>query len=55
MILKGGTEENEIDFELKFMKTLSLNQRFKIMFEKINFLRRLLNEDRKVAEIVKRK
>ena len=58
MILKlsGHDTELEMDFELKFLLSLSLKKRFKLMSQKTREITRLLekNGHRKAFEILKR-
>ena len=53
----NNNEEKEIDFELDFLMSLTVQQRFEMMFEKSQLIRSLLNKDenRKTTEIIKRK
>ncbi len=54
--LAGHNEIKEIAFELQFLKSLSLRQRFQIMENKSREIRSLLkkNGHRKTAQITKR-
>ncbi|MGM0568412.1 MAG: hypothetical protein ACQESB_04255 [Elusimicrobiota bacterium] len=53
----NNNEKKEIDFELDFLMSLTVQQRFEMMFEKSQFIRSLLKKDenRKTTEIIKRK
>jgi hypothetical protein len=55
--LKQHNEAKEIAFELKYLRSLSTAQRFRMMLEKSRQLKMLLfkkNGDRKVTTIIKR-
>ncbi|MFA6434845.1 MAG: hypothetical protein WCW52_09135 [Elusimicrobiales bacterium] len=58
MILKlsGHNDEAEMNFELKFLRSLSIKERFKLMSQKTHEMTRLLekNGHRKPFEILKR-
>ena len=58
MILKLSRDdsEREMDFELKFLGSLSIKQRFELMLQKTREMTRLLekNGHRKAFEIIKR-
>lgn len=49
-------EEREIEFELNYLRTLTIRQRFQAMFKKSQEIRRLLKDRgyRKTTEIIKR-
>ena len=56
--LKKHDEKKEIEFELKYLATLTTRQRFELMFTKTKELLSLLkkpNANRKVTEVIKRK
>ena len=55
--LKRHNEKKEIDFELKYLTSLTTRQRFQLMFRKTQEMRSLLkrNEYRKTTQIIKRK
>lgn len=57
LLLKDSNEEKEIEFELKFLSSLSLEQRFSLMMEKTQELKNNLkkNGHRTTAQIIKRK
>lgn len=54
--LKRHNEKKEIMFELKYLLSLTTEQRFEMMFKKTNELRMLLEKSghRKPFEIIKR-
>lgn len=54
--LKKHNENKEIDFELKYLKSLTTEQRFQMMFKKTKEISSLLNRNgnRKAAQIIKR-
>ncbi len=54
--LSEPNEEQEIDFELEFLKSLTVQQRFDMLEEKSQFIKSFLykNDDRKITEIIKR-
>ena len=45
MILKGGSGKDEIGFEIEFMEKLSITQRFRMMFDKSNLMRKLMKDE----------
>ena len=49
-------EEREIEFELNYLSSLTIKQRFTMMFKKTNEMRSLLKEhgNRKNTQIIKR-
>jgi hypothetical protein len=55
--LKKQDEKKEIDFELKYLMSLTTRQRFEMMFEKSRQMAALLRKNgrRKTPKIVKRK
>ena len=55
--LDEHNEEEEIEFELDYLTSLTTRQRFELMFRKNRELRSLLKRDksRKTTEIIKRK
>ncbi len=55
--LKNHDEEKEIDFELKYLKSLTTKQRFQMMFNKTQEMSILLNNNgnRNSTQILKRK
>jgi hypothetical protein len=55
--LSEDNDEKEIDFELKYLMSLTTKQRFQMMFNKQKEMIKLLkkNADRKTTEIIKRK
>ena len=55
--LKKHNRKKEIDFELKFLKSLTVGQRFEMMFKKTREMLGLLknNGHRKTTQIIKRK
>jgi hypothetical protein len=59
MILKLSRDDSEMemDFELKFLRSLSIKQRFELMLRKTREMTRLLekNGHRRTFEIIKRK
>ncbi len=54
--LKKHNEEKELEFELKYLLSLTTRQRFEMMFKKSEEMRRLLGKSghRKTFEIIKR-
>jgi len=54
--LDRHNEDKEIEFELKYLASLTTRQRFQMMFRKTKEMMRLLgrNERRKTTEIIKR-
>ena len=54
--LKKHDEKKEIEFELKYLLSLTTRQRFKMMFKKSEEIKRLLEKSghRKTSEIIKR-
>ena len=54
--LNGHNEKKEIEFELKYLKSLSVKQRFELMFKKTKEIINLLENSghRKPFEIIKR-
>jgi hypothetical protein len=56
LLLKNANEKKEIAFELKFLSSLSLNQRFSLMLKKTQELRNNLekNGHRTTPEVIKR-
>ena len=57
LVLKDSDEKREIEFELKFLASLSINQRFLLMQTKSQELKSNLvkNGHRKTSQIIKRK
>jgi len=57
LLLKDSNEKKEIEFELKFLSSLSLEQRFSLMMEKTQELKTNLrkNGHRTTPQIIKRK
>ena len=55
--LNKHDEKKEIEFELDYLTSLTIQQRFRMMFEKTRQVVSLLNrnEHQKTTEIVKRK
>ncbi len=55
--LKKDSPEVELNFELDFLRSLTLEERFKMLFERMKMLNRMLEENgfRKTPEIIKRK
>ncbi len=55
--LKNHNESQEIDFEIDFILSLDIPQRFEMMEEKNRMIKMLLekNGHRKTSEIIKRK
>ncbi len=53
----GKNENKEIEFELKYLLSLSSKQRFKMLFQKKKEILSLLKRDanRKTVKIIKRK
>ena len=53
----GKNENKEIEFELKYLLSLSIKQRFKMLFQKKKEILSLLKRDanRKTVKIIKRK
>lgn len=54
--LKGHNSKKEIEFELKFLKSLSVKERFNLMFRKTKEMVSLLERHghRKPFEVIKR-
>lgn len=54
--LKRDNKKKEIEFELRFLLSLSAKERFQMMFNKTNEIRQLLgkNEYRRTTQIIKR-
>ena len=54
--LEEHDEKREIEFELEFLKSLTIKQRFEMLEEKNNFIKSFLykNDDRKTITIIKR-
>ena len=57
LILKGANERKEIEFELKYLSSLNLQQRFMLMNNKTQELKTNLkkNGHRTTPQIIKRK
>ena len=57
LVLKSSNEKKEIEFELKYLSSLSLRQRFELMQNKTQELKTNLekNGHRTTPEIIKRK
>ncbi|UCH97543.1 MAG: hypothetical protein JSV88_12025 [Candidatus Aminicenantes bacterium] len=57
LILKDHSEDDEIEFELDFLLSLSISERFRLMENKSLEIKKLLwqNGHRRPAEIIKRK
>jgi hypothetical protein len=57
LLLKGHDEDAEIAFELQYLLSLSISQRFKLMENKSNEMKKLLYTlgHGKASEIIKRK
>jgi len=57
LILKDSNEKKEIEFELRYLSSLSLEQRFSLMLEKTQELKSNLekNGHRKTSKNIKRK
>ena len=55
--LDRHNEDKEIEFELKYLASLTTRQRFQMMFRKTKEMMSLLgrNDRRKTTEIIKRK
>ncbi len=55
--LKNHNESQEIDFEIDFILSLDIPQRFEMMEEKNRLIKMLLEKNgyRKTSEIIKRK
>ena len=54
--LKRHNPEKEIEFEIKYLKSLSIRERFRLMFEKTKEMVNLLEKSghRRPFEIIKR-
>jgi len=54
--LSSDDENEEIEFELNYLMSLTIKQRFQMMFKKTQEMRDLLENcgDRKTSEIIKR-
>lgn len=54
--LKHDDEERELEFELSYQLSLSIQERFEMMFNKSNELKEIMlrNGHRKTFEIIKR-
>lgn len=57
LILRNHSEADEIEFELDFLLSLSISERFRLMENKSLEIKKLLAENghRRTAEIIKRK
>jgi hypothetical protein len=57
LILKDHSEVDEIDFELDYLLSLSISERFNLMENKNKEINRLLEQNghRRPSEIIKRK
>jgi hypothetical protein len=57
LLLKKDNEKKEMDFELQYLLSLTIKERFQLMRKKSREMRNLLekNGHRKAAEILKRK
>ena len=57
LLLRDSNEKKEIEFELRYLSALSLEQRFSLMLEKTKELKNNLekNGHRKTPQIIKRK
>ena len=54
--LRKHNEEKEIEFELRYLKSLSVNERFKLMLKKTKEIVTLLNKSghRRPFKVIKR-
>lgn len=54
--LRRHNKQKEVDFELKYLQSLTIQQRFRMVFEKSKQMRELLKRSghRKAFEIIKR-
>lgn len=57
LLLKKDNEKKEMDFELQYLLSLTIKERFLLMQNKSREMRNLLEQNghRKAAEILKRK
>jgi hypothetical protein len=57
LLLKGHDESREIDFELEYLNSLTVKERFLMMEQKNREMKQLLyqNDHRRTPEIIKRK
>ena len=57
LLLKKDDEKKEMDFELRYLLSLTIKERFMLMQKKSREMRNLLEQNgyRKAAEILKRK
>ena len=57
LLLKKDDEKREIEFELKYLLSLTVQERFQLMLKKSREMLALLEQNghRKAAEVVKRK
>lgn len=57
LLLKKDNEEKEIEFELEYLSSLTVDERFSLMEKKSKEIKTLLaqNGHRKTFEIIKRK
>ena len=57
LLLKNDDEKKEMDFELQYLLSLTVKERFLLMQKKSREMRNLLEQNghRKAAEILKRK
>ena len=57
LLLKKDNEKKEMDFELQYLLSLTIKERFQLMQKKSREMRNLLEQNghRKTAEILKRK
>lgn len=55
--LKTHSPDQELEFELEFLNSLTLEARFEMLFERMEIFNRMLNERkfRKTPEVIKRK
>jgi len=57
LVLDYEDEEKKIDFEIEFFRSLTIKQRFSLLFKKMEEIRILMKKNgiRKVNQIIKRK
>ena len=57
LLLKEDNEEKELEFELEFQRSLSVEERYRMLIERMKLINQILIQygHRKPFEIVKRK
>jgi hypothetical protein len=58
-LMVGGNKKKEIELELKYWLSMPIKKRFEVMFEKIEFMLKLMERygrtNRRTFEVVQRK